>query len=94
MNRRLGFIRKIGRTFDPILWGRLALHIIKDSFFAQGKGPALMLPRHVDEPFHLYIIFLLWASPSEPSFLLRNSQDGLEEKEGSQRPASFLFLSG
>lgn len=33
----------------------------------------------------LYIIFLLWASPSEPSFLLRKSQDGLglEEKEAS-----------
>ncbi|CAI8592967.1 unnamed protein product [Vicia faba] len=29
--------------------------------------------------------FLLWASPSEPSFLLRKSQDGLglEEKEAS-----------
>ena len=33
----------------------------------------------------LYIRFLLWASPSEPSFLLRKSQDGLglEEKEAS-----------
>ena len=49
-----------------------------------------MLPRHVDEPFHLYIQFLLWASPSEPSFLFRNSQDGLEGKEGSQRPTSLI----
>jgi hypothetical protein len=33
----------------------------------------------------LYIRFMLWASPSEPSFLLRKSQDGLglEEKEAS-----------
>ena len=41
----------------------------------QFKVPALMLPRFMNYSIFIYILFMLWASPSEPSFLLRKSQE-------------------
>lgn len=34
-----------------------------------------MLPRFMNYSIFIYILFMLWASPSEPSFLLRKSQE-------------------
>lgn len=39
MNRRLGFIRKIGITLYPILWGRLALHTSYSGLFVCPRVP-------------------------------------------------------